>query len=441
MSGSKTWKIDIDLSPKADEEHALMKREFSPPTLKPIIKKLEKTGFLFSLAFLLIGGSLFAAVSERGQLLSSNWFQNETFTTNQCEQFIQSAGTTKQAIKWAQQEIQPQYPVKAYQIIYTSIDHTGAQIPVSGVVLVPQATGPMPLLVYQHATIIENSSAPSEVTGSAQTKALMSVFAADGYVVAMPDYVGTGLVTNYPSEYLYASSEAANGEDIITATQTLLADLNVQTNGQLFLTGYSEGGQAVSALAELLQSNSVAVTAATLMEGPYNMTAVMNHFLSNSIDLEQLPVGSLISAKAIYAYAGIYSWEPLSGIFRFPYDYLVKKDFGVPNPPIWNLALFYPSKTDSMFLSSFLAKVKGGDVGTDIASNDTDAWVPSAFPVTILTSLSDTLIPPEVAIDTYNKMLDAGSTTVRFDHSVFPLNHLQNFFPSIVQSKLIFDKY
>jgi hypothetical protein len=418
-----------------------MKRAFFPHSLQTNLKRLKTSGLLVSLASLLLGGSLLAVTPERGQLLSSNWFQNETFTTNQCEQFIQGAGTTKQAIKWAQNKVQPQYPVKAYQITYNSIDHTGAIIPVSGVVLVPQTTGPMPLLVYQHATIIENSSAPSSVTGSAQTKALMSVFASEGYVVAMPDYVGTGLVTNYPSEYLFASSEGANGEDIIAATQTLLGDLSVQTNGKLFLTGYSEGGQAVSALADLLQSNNVEVTAATLMEGPYNMIAVMNHFLSNSIDLEHLPVGSLISAKAIYAYAGIYSWGPLSGIFRFPYDYLVKKDFSVPNPPIWNLALFYPSKTDSMFLTSFVDDVMTGGVGSDIAFNDTDNWVPTAFPVTILTSLSDTLIPPEVAIDTYNKMLDAGSTTVRFDHSVFPLNHLQNFFPSIVQSKLIFDKY
>lgn len=402
---------------------------------------LKKTRFLFSLAFLLIGGSLFATVSERGQLLSTNWYNNQIFTTNQCAQFIQSAGTTKQAIAWAQKEVQPQYPVKAYQITYTSVDHTGALIPVSGVVLIPQATGPMPLLIYQHATIIENSAAPSQVSSSAQTKALMSVFASGGYVVAMTDYVGTGLVTNYPSEYLYAASEAANGADIIPATQTLLTNLNIQTNGQLFLTGYSEGGQAVSALAGLLQSNNVDVTAATLMEGPYNMTTVMSNFLANSIVLELLPVGSLISAKAIYAYDTIYSWGSLSGIFRYPYAGRVQKDFSVPNPSILSLALSFPYNTASMFKPSFLADARSGQVATNIASNNTDAWVPSAFPVTILTSLYDTLIPPEVAIDTYNKMLDAGSTTVRFDHSVFPLNHLQNFFPSIVQSKLIFDKY
>ena len=418
------------------------KRLFTTGRQRGFSEKVPSKALLLTLALLLAGGSAFALPSQRGALLTTNLFNNETFSTNQCEQFIQSAGTTAQAIAWAEKQVTPQYPVQAYQITSTSLDHRGSNIPVSGVVLVPQATGPLPLLVYQHATILENTSAPSAVTGSGQTKALMSVFASGGgYVVAMPDFVGTGLVTNYPSEYLYAASEAANGVDIISATQTLLNDLKIQTNGELFLSGYSEGGQAVSALAAVLQSNNVPVTAAALMEGPYNMTAVMGNFLSNSVILDLLPVGSLISAKAIYAYDHIYPWGPLSGIFRFPYAARVQKSFGVPNPSILNLALSFPYSTSSMIKPSFLDDVMSGQPGTDIAENDTDNWVPSAFPVTILTSLSDTLIPPVVAIDTYNKMLDAGSTTVRFNHSEFPLNHLQNFFPSIVQSKLLFDKY
>lgn len=384
----------------------------------------------------------------RGDLTYQRFYK--TFTPSDGASFIEKAGktTTKESAAWSVSKLGTQkYSVDAYIIEYVSINYNGDKIPVSGVVLVPRSANEMPLLVYQHATIMANNKAPSVsiTSGSGQSNTLLGSFASDGYIVAMSDFVGTGQPNclEYPSEYLYAASEAANGVDMLIATEELLKQLNVTTNGQLFLSGYSEGGQAVSALADLIQREypQYPVTAAVFMEGPYDMNVVMNNLLETSggVILDDAAVGSLICAKAIYAYQGIYDWGTMESIFNKPYDTKVTKDFKNPNTSMITLGIDFPKNTDKMFTPDFLISAKSGMASTDIADNNTDDWVPK-MPVTFLTSSADTLIPGSVTQAAYEKMLDAGGN-VTMETTQFPLDHLQNYLQAIVQSKIIFDGY
>ncbi|KNZ42300.1 alpha/beta hydrolase family protein [Acetobacterium bakii] len=388
--------------------------------------------------------------ATRGDLLFNEFYQ--TFSTVDSTTFLQKLGksTTKESAQWSMSQLgSPEFPVSAYIIEYVTVNHAGEKIPCSGVVLIPEKTDatPMPLLVYQHATIMTNGTAPSisiqKASGESNTMA--GAFASDGYVVAISDYVGTGQPNclKYPSEYLFADSEAANGVDILIATQHLLEQLKLSTNGQLFLSGYSEGGQAVSALAELIQNDypQYPVTAAVFMEGPYNMNAAMNNFLETpgGVIMDGRPGGSLVCAKAIYAYQQIYNWGTMDAIFNKPYDTRVEKNFANPATPLIILASNYPKETDNMFTAAFLSSAKDGDVSQDIAANDTDNWVPQ-MPVTFLTSSEDGLIPASVTENAYEKMLAAGGN-VKMSYTQYPLNHLQNYMQAIVQSKGIFDSY
>ncbi|MBU4439675.1 MAG: hypothetical protein KJ779_08915, partial [Firmicutes bacterium] len=187
--------------------------------------------------------------ANRGDILFNELFQ--TFSTEDATSFLQKLGksTTKESAQWSMAQIgSPDYPVSAYIIEYVTINHVGEKVPCSGVVLIPEKTDSkaMPLLVYQHATIMTNGTAPSvsiqKTSGESNT--LAGAFASDGYVMAISDYIGAGQPNclKQPSEYLYADSEAANGVDILIATRHLLEQLKLSTDGQLFLSGYSEGG-------------------------------------------------------------------------------------------------------------------------------------------------------------------------------------------------------
>ena len=62
----------------------------------------------------------------------------------------------------------------------------------------------------------------------------------------MPDYLGLGSSPSYQG-YGHARSEATCVVDALRAGRSLCASNNVTLNGQLFLTGYSEGGQVTMA--------------------------------------------------------------------------------------------------------------------------------------------------------------------------------------------------
>ncbi|MEI6284952.1 MAG: lipase family protein [Bacillota bacterium] len=334
--------------------------------------------------------------------------------------------------------------VRGYQITYVSINHSGKEIPVSGMILVPELPVQQraPLLVYQHATIFKNSAAPSFLDYSNQGKALLSTFATRGYIVALADYVGMGQITDYPVEYLYAASEAANGVDIIPATEQLLTKLGRTTNGQLFLSGYSAGGQAASAMGRLIQNSypEYNITAMALMEGPYDMTAEMEYLLKpGGVEIGGLAAGSVIGAKAIYSYKNIYQWGSLSDIFKEPYAQCVQKDFSELNPNILLDSLDFKADTALMLQPAFIDSIRIGAAARDVAENNTDDWIP-AMPLYLLTSKADVLIPAQITEKTYSKMKESGGN-VHLVYIPFLFDHSKNFMPSIVASWKIFSRF
>ena len=81
------------------------------------------------------------------------------------------------------------------------------------------------------------------------------VLASLGYIVLAPDYVGFGASRARPP-YLLAAPSAAATVDFLTATRTWRSQTNVADNGQLFLTGCSEGGYVTMATHRALQTSA-----------------------------------------------------------------------------------------------------------------------------------------------------------------------------------------
>ncbi|MCX7971078.1 MAG: hypothetical protein N3A57_05905, partial [Negativicutes bacterium] len=363
---------------------------------------------------------------------------------DEIDQFIAEAWLDRPVRQMVRQQIGPaRYDVTAYQMVYTSVDHLEREVPVSGAVLVPAVPDQpaLPLLIFLHATIFDNRSAPSNVDSSAQARAAMAVFAAAGYIVVMPDYIGSGLVTGVPDEYLYSRTAAANGLDTIVAARQLLVRLAVSTSGRLFVAGYSEGGAAASALGRLLQAHcrQYRVTALAMMAGPYDMAATVRHLLDapGGVRIGPLPVGSMICARAVQAWNRIYRWDSSGDIFRPPYRQRVAGDFARPDLPFWHFLLYYPAVTRQLFSDEFLARAAAGPVADDIAANSTDDWLPE-MPTAIICSDGDTLIPPAVARATYDKM-KAGGGRVTLLTAVYPRDHLDDFWPALALARTFFD--
>ena len=163
------------------------------------------------------------------------------------------------------------------------------------------------------------------------------------------------------------------------------------------------------------------------------MTEMMNHLLRPAgVRFGFLSIGTIIAAKAVYSLNNIYKWHPLDGVFSASYGELVERDFSNPDPGIFDLLFRYPADARKIFQPQFIKSALNGAIGIDIAGNNTDNWAPN-MPTIISTSKVDTLIPASIAESAYQNMR-ALDGNVHLQYSYYNYDHLQNFFPSIVQA-------
>ncbi len=170
--------------------------------------------------------------------------------------------------------VTPEYDVDCHLIRYETIGPLGDRTQASGVLVVPVNAGaPLPLISYQHGTLVHTNDAPSV----APFERLAGVgFASTGYAVVIPDYLGLGSSPGL-HPYHHAWSEATVAVDLLRAARTWCAANGVALTGQLFLAGYSQGGHATMALHRELEAYHTAeftVTGSAPMAGAYDLSGV-----------------------------------------------------------------------------------------------------------------------------------------------------------------------
>jgi hypothetical protein len=156
--------------------------------------------------------------------------------------------------------------VDAVKVDYTAINIDQTPVTVSGGIAVPQIAPAQikGLILYFHGTTTQRTNVPSEFApispNSSYTDGtlLAAVWASQGYIVVMPDYIGLGDDTTHAHPYVvYPNQNAQSGLAMVLAARTLLAK-SYQVNGALplFITGYSEGGAYALEAGHLMQNNS-----------------------------------------------------------------------------------------------------------------------------------------------------------------------------------------
>ncbi|WP_236790524.1 lipase family protein [Amycolatopsis sp. GM8] len=146
-------------------------------------------------------------------------------------------------------------PAKVQRIMYRSTDTHGDAIAVTGTVLTPTApwTGPgvRPLISYAAGTQgLGDQCAPSKALAAGQEYEgpFLSGLLARGYGVVITDYEGLGT----PGVHTYVNRKAEGYAvlDAIRAAQRL-PEAGLPSDGPVAIAGYSQGGGASAAAAEL----------------------------------------------------------------------------------------------------------------------------------------------------------------------------------------------
>jgi pimeloyl-ACP methyl ester carboxylesterase len=295
--------------------------------------------------------------------------------------------------------------VRAYKIVYNTPDPQGKMIRASGALLVPVTDTPAPVLSFQHGTITNDHSAPSNYESSSEIYTFGTILASTGYVISAPDYIGYGESRDLPHPYEHAHSLASASLDMLRAVKEYTGESGIQLNGQLFLAGYSEGGYATMALHKLIEeqhADEFTVTASAPGAGAYNKTSFARDILASSQPLQFISNYLWV----LDTYNRVYDInQPLTYYLNEPYATRVQQN-GV-NATI-------DRNPQQLFTPAFRESIANGTNSAMLAAfadNDVYDWAPKA-PMRLYHGTEDDFVPFYNSQDAYDAMQRNGATQV-----------------------------
>ena len=113
-------------------------------------------------------------------------------------------------------------------------------------------SAPDPAVCPRHPD--DKSANIADITNPSNSEGALvaAMFAAQGYIVVAPNYAGYDISTLGYHPFLYATQQSGEMIDALTAARTALPSTSASgttDNGELFITGYSEGGHVAMATA------------------------------------------------------------------------------------------------------------------------------------------------------------------------------------------------
>ena len=362
-----------------------------------------------------------AATPNRGELLTSSL--KGQWTANQQNATYVAWGIASFATA--------SFGIISRAFTYETVDAYGLSITNSAELILPMGTnGPLPLVSVQHPTLVLKTEAPSQ-PGSGDRWA--SVLASYGYAVVTADYLGLGGSPGYQA-YLHSRSEATCVVDALRAGKALCASNNVTLNGQLFLTGYSQGGHVTMAAhreLETLHTNEFTVTASAPCAGVYDLGATtIEYMLTNATYPSSVPFALLLTA-----YLPIYQLgDTLEELLAPPYRSTL--------PPLLDGAHSFDQLTAALPADpvAILRPDYQADFRTNVNNmfrqalldNNTYSWSPHA-PVTMFHCRGDDVVPFANAEIAYQSFTNSGACCVSVVDPGAPalLNHDNSYNPCL----------
>ena len=215
----------------------------------------------------------------------------------------------------------PKCGVDFHLIEYTTVGGAGEATTASGALMVPTGgtgcSGKRPMVEYAHGTATTSGYNIADITATtneawSESVLIAAMYAAQGFIVVAPNYVGydqADVATLNYHPYLNATQNAHDMMDALAAARSALSGglAGASDNGQLLLTGYSEGGYVAMATHKAMQAAGLPVTAAAPMSGPYATEALGDAIVFGNVDLGSTVFLPLITESYQKTYGNIYA--------------------------------------------------------------------------------------------------------------------------------------
>jgi dienelactone hydrolase len=254
------------------------------------------------------------AAPQRGALLQDPPAKIATFAPTD---LLTLLGGSDLGSTFLQLAYTPKCTITVYHLTYQTVDPQGNLTPASGALMVPSGgtadcTGARPIVVYAHGTTTDRDFDIAELNAADNEEGVLlaAVFAAEGYIVVAPNYLGYDTSTLAYHPYVIADQQSKEMIDALTAARTALPTADAQdstASGKLFITGYSEGGYVAMATHSAMQSLAMTVTASAPMSGPYALSAFGDAIFEGEVSDSATVNVTLLVVGYQKAYGDIYA--------------------------------------------------------------------------------------------------------------------------------------
>jgi pimeloyl-ACP methyl ester carboxylesterase len=289
--------------------------------------------------------------------------------------------------------------VDLFRVIYWTV-YKGKPVKASGLFATPDGGAPAKgVMMYLHGTNNTRSMSPSQaerVDGDTEA----AVFGGNGYYVVLPDYIGLG-VSYEPHPYIITKPLVDDSIDLLKAVRQIVKDRNLSWSPNLFMMGFSQGGQIVAGVHRELDRRPLAgyrLRGSAGVAGPYELRKTSAPKASESECLKC--VGYL--AWGVYAYSTYYE-HPLNTTLKPAYIDVVPKLFD-GSKTVGQIGAALPAKPEDMFQPKFLKEMRSnGDnwFTKGLDSNETYRWAPVA-PFRLYIGEADLDVTPASSRTFYN---------------------------------------
>ncbi len=316
--------------------------------------------------------------------------------------------------------------IDVYKVIYnTTVD--GEKITASGLVCTPDIDGDYPVLSFQHGTITDNSTAPSENPVEFSNQ-LVELIASMGFVVVIPDYPGFGESAQIPHPYLIKEPTVQSVVDMLRAVKETNSHSEFEgkvIKDEYYLFGYSQGGWATLATHKALEldyHDEFNLEGSFCGAGPYNIYDLLVHILSLSEYPMPSYIGYIINSYSFYDQ------------FTNSLPELLKEPFAANLHNLYNgtlsLGEINSQLTTSIsdlftqeFLSGYASSPSYSTVRQAMTNNSISAWNTSV-PLYFGHGDADTDVSVTATELMYERMVEAGTSTGICTKTIYPgLDH------------------
>ena len=193
-----------------------------------------------------------------------------------------------------------------YKVVYNTVDVDGSPTVASGAFYLPLGCDNFPMAAYLHGTVFDREDVPSRGFGLTGLR-----FAGHGYATVAPDYLGLGDSDINIHPYLHSESTATASLDLMRAARTFIVDsLGLSHNGEVFLTGYSQGGHATMATHKYIEENELLpefnVLGSAPLSGSYDLVVTQSALPPDSSYIAPIYYPYTLESMQ-YAYGNIYT--------------------------------------------------------------------------------------------------------------------------------------